>query len=57
MKEHQIEWNAATEQWFCINCLRASDYQSKQDAERELSQLDCVLSPKNGEQSKNRNGD
>ena len=30
----------------CINCLRASDHQSKQDAERELSQFDCVLSPK-----------
>ena len=43
MNEHRIEWNAATERWICIKCLRASDQQSKQDAERELSQFECIV--------------
>jgi PilZ domain len=42
MKTHEINRNAATQEWFCVRCLRASDHVTQQDAERELSQFDCV---------------
>jgi hypothetical protein len=40
---HQIEWNAAQAQWFCIKCLIASDHVNKQDAQIELDRFECVL--------------
>jgi hypothetical protein len=42
MSKHQIEWNAASQEWFCINCLRASDSINKADAEVELNAFDCI---------------
>jgi hypothetical protein len=42
MSQHQIEWNAASNQWFCINCLRKSDRVSKQEAELELDAFKCI---------------
>lgn len=42
MGPHNIEWNAAKQEWFCVRCLRTSDHQSKQDAELELSQFECI---------------
>ncbi|PYV53876.1 MAG: hypothetical protein DMG98_19730 [Acidobacteria bacterium] len=42
-KPHEITRNAATQEWFCVRCLRRSDHVSQQDAERELSQFDCTV--------------
>lgn len=41
-KPHEIGQDAATQEWFCIKCLRRSDHATKQDAERELSQFECI---------------
>jgi hypothetical protein len=40
--KHEIKWQPATQEWFCIRCSRTSDHVSQEDAERELSQFDCV---------------
>ena len=40
---HEITLNAATQEWFCVRCLRRSDHVTQQDAERELSQFDCTV--------------
>jgi len=37
---HEIKWNAANQEWFCVRCLRTSDLLNQEDAERELSQFD-----------------
>jgi hypothetical protein len=42
MKRHEIKQDAATQEWFCIKCLRRSDHMTQQDAERELSQFECI---------------
>ena len=42
MSQHDIEWNQTKQEWICKRCQRASDHVSKPDAERELSQFDCV---------------
>jgi len=54
VKHPKIEWNAATKEWFCIRCFRTSDPTNKLDAERELSEFDCIVFPEDGEESKNR---
>ena len=54
VKHPEIEWNATTKEWFCIRCFRTSDHVTKLDAERELSEFDCIAFPENGEKSKNR---
>jgi hypothetical protein len=41
MSEHQLEWNAATQQWLCIKCLRCSIQSSREDAEVEFNQFEC----------------
>jgi len=48
MTEHTINWNAANEKWLCLTCLRSSDHISKEDAQNELDQFDC-LGPLNPE--------
>ena len=45
VKHPKIEWNAATKEWFCIRCFRTSDHTTKLDAERELSEFDCIVFP------------
>jgi len=42
MNEHQIQWNATGEEWLCLRCLRSSDHISKEDAEHEVNQFDCL---------------
>ena len=42
MKDHRVEWNAANREWFCVRCLCISEGSSRQDAQRELSEFDCV---------------
>ncbi len=53
MKHPEIEWNATTKEWFCIRCFRTSDHITKLDAERELSEFDCIAFPE--EESKKMN--
>jgi len=53
-KHHEIERDPATQEWFCVRCLRRSDHVTQQDAERELSQFDCTVPQENGEQSNKR---
>lgn len=43
-EHHQIEWNAAKQDWFCVRCLRSSDHLSKEDAESELNRYNCLHS-------------
>ena len=47
MSEHRIHWNAASDEWLCLLCLRASDAISKEDAEHELSRFDCLSTSDN----------
>jgi tRNA(Ile2) C34 agmatinyltransferase TiaS len=37
-----ISSGTTKQEWICKRCQRASDHVSKLDAERELSQFDCV---------------
>ena len=49
MKHPEIQWNVVTKEWFCIRCFRTSDHVSREDAERELSQFDCITAEGDGE--------
>jgi len=42
MYQHELGWDAAKQEWFCVRCLRTSDHTYKDDAERELSYFECV---------------
>jgi hypothetical protein len=42
MSKHHIEWNAAQEKWLCLTCLRTSDHLTREDAERELGEYQCL---------------
>lgn len=42
MKHPALRWNPQTQEWFCTRCFRTSDHITIQDAELELSQLDCI---------------
>jgi hypothetical protein len=48
MSEHHIVWNAASSEWICTRCLRTSDHVNEEDAERELSQFQCVEAKADG---------
>jgi len=43
MEHRELRWNPATREWFCIKCGRTSDHTTKEDAERELSNFECML--------------
>ena len=38
-----IRWNRIAKEWFCVRCFRTSDHLAKADAQRELSQFDCIV--------------
>jgi len=40
--DHELKWNAASQKWMCIRCLRTSDQQLAVDAEKEMSQFECI---------------
>jgi hypothetical protein len=40
--KHEIKWEPATQEWICIRCFSTSDHVTQEDAERELSQFECV---------------
>jgi hypothetical protein len=40
-RKHELGWDAAKQEWFCVRCLQTSDHTCKEDAEHELSYLDC----------------
>jgi hypothetical protein len=41
-KHPELQWNPESKEWFCIRCFKTSDHVSRQDAEVELSQFDCI---------------
>jgi hypothetical protein len=40
--KHELKWNAATQRWLCLGCLRTSDQVTKSDAESEMNQFECI---------------
>lgn len=48
---HEIEWNAAKNEWFCSRCLRTSDLKLRRDATIELRQFKCM--PRRGYSKRN----
>jgi hypothetical protein len=42
LSKHEIEWEPATREWFCVRCFLTSDHVNRADAERELSQYMCM---------------
>ncbi len=43
MKHQHINWNPATQEWFCIKCGRTSDHTREKDARFELEQYECHI--------------
>ncbi len=43
MKHEKINWNPATQVWFCTNCGRTSERSTETDACSELEQHDCQI--------------
>ena len=43
MKHPEIGWNPTAREWFCVRCFKTSDHFARDDAERELSQFECVV--------------
>ncbi len=41
MKRHELKWDGALKQWFCVECGRTSHHVGKLIAEEELNQFDC----------------
>lgn len=49
MNHPELMWNPQTKEWFCSRCFTTSDHLSRQDAEVELSQFECIAA--NGSES------
>jgi hypothetical protein len=56
MKHPDIYWNVDTNEWCCVRCGRCSNHLNRYDAEYDLSQFDCTVSPDNGDRPKNPTG-